>query len=204
MVSAAGSATTPKTTASKLSFNASTGKLTATGIENTPIGVATPAAGKFTTVNCNNIATVTSSDQSTTRIRLVNTGSGGETWDIVGGTAGASNDGLSFSSSNAIIMQLTTAGVDVTSTLTADELYVGTVGTASFTTDATKLSIAHAAAVKINIAGTDRLSVSTTGAAVTGALAIGNTVTVAASVASTHKVTMVIGGVTYYLLASNV
>ena len=39
---------------------------------------------------------------------------------------------------------------------------------------------------------------------VTGAVAIGNTVAVAVAVASTHKVTMVIGGVTYYLLASNV
>jgi hypothetical protein len=38
----------------------------------------------------------------------------------------------------------------------------------------------------------------------TGALAIGNTVTAAVAVASTHKVTIVIGGVTYYLLASNV
>jgi hypothetical protein len=38
----------------------------------------------------------------------------------------------------------------------------------------------------------------------TGAVAIGNTVAAAVAVASTHKVTMVIGGVTYYLLASNV
>ena len=37
-----------------------------------------------------------------------------------------------------------------------------------------------------------------------GAVAIGNTVGVGVAVASTHKVTMVIGGVTYYLLASNV
>jgi len=37
-----------------------------------------------------------------------------------------------------------------------------------------------------------------------GALAIGNTVATAVAVASTHKVTIVIGGVTYYLLATNV
>ena len=54
------------------------------------------------------------------------------------------------------------------------------------------------------------LGVSTTGLAVTGALsstgalAIGNTVATAVAVASTHKVTIVIGGVTYYLLATNV
>jgi hypothetical protein len=39
-------------------------------------------------------------------------------------------------------------------------------------------------------------------ASITGALTIGNTVTAAVAVASTHKVTMVIGGVTYYLLAT--
>jgi hypothetical protein len=53
-------------------------------------------------------------------------------------------------------------------------------------------------------------SISSTGLAVTGelsstgALAIGNTVAAAVAVASTHKVTIVIGGVTYYLLASDV
>jgi hypothetical protein len=39
---------------------------------------------------------------------------------------------------------------------------------------------------------------------VNGAITIGNTVTTAVAVASTHKVTIVIGGVTYYLLASNI
>ena len=39
---------------------------------------------------------------------------------------------------------------------------------------------------------------------VAGALAIGNTVQTAAAVASTHKVTISIGGTTYYLLATNV
>ena len=44
-----------------------------------------------------------------------------------------------------------------------------------------------------------------TGAATfAGAVAINNTVATAVAVASTHKVTMVIGGVTYYLLASNI
>jgi hypothetical protein len=44
-----------------------------------------------------------------------------------------------------------------------------------------------------------------TGAATfAGAIAIGNTVQTASSVASTHKVTISIGGVTYYLLATNV
>lgn len=57
---------------------------------------------------------------------------------------------------------------------------------------------------------TERMNLTTTGLAVTGALsstgalAIGNTVAAAVAVASTHKVTIVIGGVTYYLLATNV
>ena len=60
------------------------------------------------------------------------------------------------------------------------------------------------------IASVERSRLSSTGLAVTGALsatgalAIGNTVAAAVAVASTHKVTIVIGGVTYYLLASNV
>ena len=55
-----------------------------------------------------------------------------------------------------------------------------------------------------NISGTQQLSLSLTDATFAGAVAIGNTVAVGVAVASTHKVTMVIGGVTYYLLASNV
>jgi hypothetical protein len=50
-------------------------------------------------------------------------------------------------------------------------------------------------------ASTLRVSNGTTGY---GILEIGNTVTSAVAVASTHKVTINIGGVTYYLLASNV
>lgn len=40
--------------------------------------------------------------------------------------------------------------------------------------------------------------------AASGAISIGNTVAAAIGIASTHKVTVVIGGTTYYLLASNV
>ena len=50
-----------------------------------------------------------------------------------------------------------------------------------------------------------RMSINNVGTATfSGAIAINNTVAAAAAVASTHKVTMVIGGTTYYLLASNV
>jgi len=60
---------------------------------------------------------------------------------------------------------------------------------ASNSTQATGAAISFTSAGGINAAG---------------AVAIGNTVGVGVAVASTHKVTMVIGGVTYYLLASNV
>jgi len=51
----------------------------------------------------------------------------------------------------------------------------------------------------------NNLAFDNTGAAYfSGAIAIANTVTAAVSVASTHKVSILIGGVQYYLLASNV
>ena len=54
-------------------------------------------------------------------------------------------------------------------------------------------------------AGSKLLYFDSTGAATfSGAIAINNSVAAAVAVASTHKVTIVIGGVTYYLLASNV
>jgi hypothetical protein len=60
-------------------------------------------------------------------------------------------------------------------------------------------------ASQTNIASFTSTGFAVTGAlSSTGALAIGNTVATAVSVASTHKVTIVIGGVTYYLLATNV
>jgi len=52
---------------------------------------------------------------------------------------------------------------------------------------------------------TNLLSLDSSGnATFAGSIAIGNTVQTAAAVASTHKVTISIGGVTYYLLATNV
>ena len=52
---------------------------------------------------------------------------------------------------------------------------------------------------------TKHLAITTAGAATfSSSVAIGNTVTASVATPSTHKVTMVIGGVTYYLLATNV
>lgn len=58
--------------------------------------------------------------------------------------------------------------------------------------------------VKIWAANGLRATFDASAATFAGAVAINNTVATAVAVASTHKVTMVIGGVTYYLLASNV
>ena len=58
--------------------------------------------------------------------------------------------------------------------------------------------------LQFNSNGSVALRINGTAATFAGVVAIGNTVAVGAAVASTHKVTMVIGGVTYYLLASNV
>jgi hypothetical protein len=81
-------------------------------------------------------------------------------------------------------------------------------GTSSFNA-ATQVAI-YAAANNTTVTGTLVGSFTSTGLAVTGtlsstgALSIGNTVAAGVAVASTHKVTIVIGGVTYYLLASDV
>ena len=56
-----------------------------------------------------------------------------------------------------------------------------------------------------DLGAADKLTITTGGTATfAGPVNIGNTVTAAAGVASTHKVTISIGGTTYYLLASNV
>lgn len=51
---------------------------------------------------------------------------------------------------------------------------------------------------------TQQLSLSLTAATFAGAVAIGNTTAVSVAAPSTHKVSILIGGVQYYLLASNV
>lgn len=66
------------------------------------------------------------------------------------------------------------------------------------------ISVPTGRTIRNRVNGSDVFSVNSTAATFAGAVAINNTVATAVAVASTHKVTMVIGGVTYYLLASNV
>jgi len=79
-------------------------------------------------------------------------------------------------------------------------LHVAGTGTASTTTSGA-LRVGSNVGLSGNAGGASYFGGAATFA---GAVAIGNTVAVGVAVASTHKVTMVIGGVTYYLLASNV
>jgi hypothetical protein len=106
---------------------------------------------------------------------------------------------LTFSSANVF-------NHDVTGTAWA----AGDIGTGTFDVFVKASGTAGTTAFDFATTANRITSVSTTGLAVTGALsstgalAIGNTVATAVAVASTHKVTIVIGGVTYYLLATNV
>lgn len=82
--------------------------------------------------------------------------------------------------------------------------FASTTNAASGTYD---LRLTRSAASTLHVlgaAGADVAVVKANQFQATGAVAIGNTVAAGVGVASTHKVTMVIGGVTYYLLASNV
>ena len=122
-------------------------------------------------------------------------------------------------------MVLTPTGVAVTGALSSTGILSGPGFRASKTTATSGLvkiqdeganvynvigsrNNADSAALPLNFQATNFAfngAVAVTGAlSSTGALAIGNTVATAVAVASTHKVTIVIGGTTYYLLATNV
>jgi hypothetical protein len=100
------------------------------GINSTAIGSGTASTGAFTTLSASSTLDVgststlrftqlTNNDQSNCRLRFINTGSGGQTWDILGGTNGASNAGLGFLNGSTTYMQLSTTGLAVTGTLSA-------------------------------------------------------------------------------------
>jgi hypothetical protein len=95
------------------------------GINSTAIGASAASTGAFTTLSASGTLDVgststlrftqlTNNDQSNCRLRFINTGSGGQTWDILGGTNGASNAGLGFLNGSTTYMQLSTTGLAVT------------------------------------------------------------------------------------------
>jgi hypothetical protein len=101
-----------------------------------------------------------------------------------------------------------TQGIYVLQTNTGGSLYVGldnSAGTtfnngayaANFYTDAQKMVFSTANVARLTLAASGSATFSSS-------IAIGNTVTAAVGVASTHKVSIIIGGVQYYLLASNI
>jgi hypothetical protein len=151
MVTAVGSATTPKTTASKISFNASTGKLTATGIENTPIGATTPSTVAATTIVGSGSAIFGNTSTPSTS---------------VGGTQ-INNP---FSVGPSIFSQASAAGnrwID----------FMGSSTTvASLNNNSGVFSIAASASgAEINVSGTQRGLFSSTGLAITGTLSASST-----------------------------
>ena len=111
MVGAAGSAQTPKTDTGALSFNASTGKLTVTGIENTPIGAATASTGAFTTLSATGTVDFTAGTVGTPSLRF-----GGDTTTGIY-RIGANNLGVSIS--GAKVLDIASTGLAVTGTLSA-------------------------------------------------------------------------------------
>jgi hypothetical protein len=143
-----------------------------------------------------------------------------DTADINGGTIDGTAIGATTPSTGAFTTVGATTHVQATAGgLDASKLYVsGTLSTLQLgsPTEAVRglkfdrgtgdLSVfAGTQASQTNIASFTSTGFAVTGAlSSTGALAIGNTVATAVAVASTHKVTIVIGGVTYYLLATNV
>ena len=150
--------------------------VTSTGLNSTAIGASTPSTGAFTTLSATGNTTIGSSGSTP--------GGFGQWVSVRGGSNGA------------IIVGRTTASNDA--------LEIG------WTTSSASLTTYTNVPININVNNATVGAFSSTGLAVTGALsatgalAIGNTVAAAVAVASTHKVTIVIGGVTYYLLASNV
>jgi hypothetical protein len=94
-------------------------RISSTGLAVTGAVSSTGAIGcaGLTSTNANII--ITGNDQSINRLRFVNTGAGGESWNIVGGQPNLDNTGLSFhyNPSGSAIMVLKTTGLAVTGAL---------------------------------------------------------------------------------------
>jgi hypothetical protein len=117
--------------------------------------------------------------------------------------------GIQFSTGAAVIgsqtsrMFLSDTGVAVAGEVAPATLRFNRSGGAAWDSNGIRFQIDGTTYGKIGMNDSSNLRMSS-GLVVDGALAIGNTVATAVAVASTHKVTIVIGGVTYYLLATNV
>jgi hypothetical protein len=99
--------------------------------------------------------------------------------------------------------RISSTGLAVTGEVAPATLRFNRSGGAAWDSNGIRFQIDGATYSNIGMNDSSNLRMSS-GLVVDGALSIGNTVAAAVAVASTHKVTIVIGGVTYYLLATNV
>jgi hypothetical protein len=110
-------------------------------------------------------------------LRFINTGSGGQTWDILGGTNGASNAGLGFLNGSTTYMQLSTTGLAVTGALSATGIITTATQVTSSGSNPLRLQCPTNTSVTIGVDGGSQFVVAgyapatfSQGLAVTGAL----------------------------------
>jgi hypothetical protein len=164
---------------------------------NGTVGGTTPAAGAFTTLS------------TTGRLGV---GVAAPTLNYLHVSSGALASPPTWLSSDIALFEAPsgTANIQVYSSSTSDGAVrfsrpgVRTAGGIFYNHSSDELRVQAGGSGAV-IAAFSSTGLAVTGAlSSTGALAIGNTVATAVAVASTHKVTIVIGGTTYYLLATNV
>jgi len=106
---------------------------------NGTVGATTASTGAFTTVTVGPVGSgsyrqlITDNDQSGNRLRFTNTGSGGQSWSIVGGSPGVSNVGLAIynETGSATVAQFTSTGLAVTGALSVNNTAITTSNTVS-------------------------------------------------------------------------
>ena len=183
-------------TASSLTSLGTIGSLVATTadinggtIDGTTVGATTPSTGAFTTLSA--------------------TGTISHALSANSGVTGFSSQNSNAGTSAYLISSLNN-GTNLLNSYILGVNWSGTFLTGGPATQSAGIYTSANIPISIGINNAEVGRFTSTGLAVTGALsatgalAIGNTVAAAVAVASTHKVTILIGGVTYYLLATNV
>jgi hypothetical protein len=209
--------------------NVLVGKLTSTGLNSTAIGATTPSTIAATTISATGLVTVNGATTPAgkpaaltgTMMHITMADSGrygilvdsfGTAAEFVGRRASGTSAAPSAIANGAGILRISPMGYGATaySSSTTGSV-IGFFATQAWTDSAQGTSIVmnttpngSTSSATVLTLGNDKSATFTGTGTFSGALAIGNTVDAAVAVASTHKVTIVIGGVTYYLLATNV